>query len=97
MATHQQYQDPGTTNSTFLIIIISALVASTIGLIFLIFKGGSDFKDAKMPISDVKPTIPSSQAPKPTAQPMNFDIIIPDDVATPPADLEGTPEGFTAF
>lgn len=97
MAAHQQYQDPNTTNPVFLVIIISALAASTVGLIFLIFKGGSDLKDAKMPIADVKPTMQTSQSLKPTAESMNFDIVIPDDVATPPSDLEGTPAGFIAF
>jgi len=97
MATHQQPEGPETTNSAFLIIIISALFASTLGLIFLIFRGGSDFKDTKPPIGDEKPAMSASQAPKPTAEPYNFDIVIPDDIATPPANLEGTPEGFTAF
>ena len=93
MATSEQLEGPGTTNSAFLIIIISALFASTVGLIFLIFRGGSDLKNAKLPIGDDEPTAQASQAPKPTAEPMNFDIIIPDDIATPPANLEGTPEG----
>jgi len=81
-------------NTAFMMIIISALLASTIGLIFLMAKGDSDLKNTKPPVGDSSPKNTNSS---PTPEPQNFDIIIPDDLATPPADLESTPEGFGAF